>query len=202
MRKMIWLTTLLILFLVFVVPGILASTLKMIPAGDQPGYDSNQRLSIYGKRGVSQKFVSKEKNLTAVGTSIRNPNLKNKKEIIFNLYNEKEELVRTSLLSGLNIQDGDFVKFVFQSVPDSMNKIYSFTLLSPEAGPEETIEVFYTSFPTDSVLEYTYDEKIYPGGLPIVTFHKPESKWEVVKKVYSSWLSRFLFPGSQKLWLN
>jgi hypothetical protein len=189
---MIWLTTLSVLFVVLLVPAILAMTLKMIPAGDQPGYNSDQKLSIYGKRGISQRFISKEKNLTAIGTSIKNPNLKNKKEIILSLYDENNKLIRTSVLNGQNIQDGDFVKFVFEPVPNSLNKTYLFTIFSPEAGPEETIEVFYISSPADSVLEYTYDEKTYPGGLPIVTFHKPESKWEVVKKVYASWFFRFI----------
>jgi len=191
-KKMIWLTTLSVLFVVLLVPAILAMTLKMIPAGDQPGYNSDQKLSIYGKRGISQRFISKEKNLTAIGTSIKNPNLKNKKEIILSLYDENNKLIRTSVLNGQNIQDGDFVKFVFEPVPNSLNKTYLFTIFSPEAGPEETIEVFYISSPADSVLEYTYDEKTYPGGLPIVTFHKPESKWEVVKKVYASWFFRFI----------
>jgi len=191
-RKMIWLTTLSVLFVVLLVPAILAMTLKMVPAGDQPGYNSDQRISIYGKRGVSQEFVSKEKNLTAIGTSIRNPNLKNKKEIILSLYDENNKLIRTSVLNGQNVQDGDFVKFVFELIPDSLNKTYSFTIFSPEAGPEETIEVFYINSPTDSVLEYTYDEITYLGGLPIVTFHKPDSKWETVKRIYSSWFSRLL----------
>jgi len=196
MKKMIWLTTLFVAFLIFVVPGVLALTLDIIPAGDQPGFDSDRRLAIYGKRGIAQKFVSEEKNLTAIGTSIKNPNLKNRKEVLFNLYDEEGKLIRTSIVNGQNFQDGDFVKFVFQVVPDSSGKTYTFTLFSPEAGPEETIEVFYikddASFksPIENILEYTYDEKVYPGGLPLVTFHKPESRWEVTKKIYSSWLSK------------
>lgn len=192
MKKMIWLTTIFVLFLVLVVPGVLAVTLDMIPAGDQPGYNSNQRLSIYGERIVSQKFISKEKNLTAIGTSIRNPNLKNKKEIILNLYDESNKLIRTSTLNGQNFQDGDFVKFIFQPTTDSINRTYSFTISSPLAGPEETIEVFYFDTPTENILEYTYDEKSYPGGLPIVTFHKPDSKFQVVRKIYSNLFSRLL----------
>jgi hypothetical protein len=191
MKKMVWLTTLFVTFLIFVVPGILALTLDIIPAGDQPGFDSDQRLSIYGKRGVSQKFISVGANLTAIGTSMRNPNLKNKKEIILNLYDVKENLIRTSVVNGQNFQDGDFVKFVFQPIPDSSGKTYTFTLFSPDAGPEETIEVFYLKSPTENIIEYTYDEKSYPGGLPLVTFHKPGSRWEVIKKIYSNWFSRF-----------
>ena len=171
---------------------MLASTLDIIPYGDQPGYNSNQRLAVYGERTVSQKFISTEKNLAAIGTSIRNPNLKNKKEIILSLYDEDKNLVRTLTLNGQNFQDGDFVKFVFPEISDSEGKIYTFTISSPLAGPEETVEVFYFGGATENILEYTYDEKSYPGGLPIVTFYKPNSKLEVIKKVYSNWLSRLL----------
>lgn len=190
MKKMIWLTIFSVLFLIFVMPVVLAVALKVTPAGDQPGYNSDQRLPIYGIRGISQKFVSKEKNLTAIGTSIRNPNLKNKKEVILSLYDEEGKLMRTSTLNGQNFQDGDFVKFYFEPIADSTNKTYSFTLFSPEAGPEEIIEVFYINSPTDVILEFTYGKTTYPGGLPIVTFHKPGSKWEVIKEIYSGWLSR------------
>lgn len=198
MKKMIWLTTISILFLLFIVPGILASALDMIPANDQPGYDYDKRLSIYGERLLSQKFISRDKNLTAIGTSIRNPNLKNQKEIVFNLYDKDKNLIRSSILSGKNIEDGDFVKFVFQSVPDSSGKEYSFTLSSFDAGPGETIEVFIIE-PTADIIDYFYAEETHPGGIPLITFHKPDSKWEIVIGVYSSWFSRLLSLDSQKI---
>lgn len=192
MKKMIWLTTLSILFLIFIAPGILAFALDMAPAGDQPGYNSDKRLAIYGEREASQKFVSQESDLTAIGTSIRNPNLKNKKEIILNLYDQNRNLVRTSVLSGKVVPDGAFVKFVFAPIPDSKGVTYFFTISSPKADPEETVEVFYIETPTETILEFTYDEEVYPGGFPLVTFHRPASKWEIVRNVYKSWISRIL----------
>ncbi|MFH1863756.1 MAG: hypothetical protein ABIJ85_02515, partial [bacterium] len=117
--------------------------------------------------------------------------LKNKKEIMFNLYDKDKNLIRSSVLSGKNIEDGDFVKFVFDKINDSLNKTYTFTLSSPAAGPGEIIEVFIIK-PTEDVIEYSYGEEIRPGGAPIVTFHKPDSKWEIVIGVYSNWLSRLL----------
>ena len=66
------------------------------------------------------------------------------------------------------------------------------SIFVPYVIPEETVEVFYFGGATENILEYTYDEKSYPGGLPIVTFYKPNSKLEVIKKVYSNWLSRLL----------
>ncbi len=112
MKKLILFTTLFILFLVIIVPGVLALGVKLVPNGDQPGYNSDQRLSIYGERTVSQKFISDSTNLAAIGTSIRNPNLKNKKDIILNLYDGNEKLIRTSVLNGLAFQDGEFVMFL------------------------------------------------------------------------------------------
>lgn len=194
---MIWLTTLSILFLLFIAPGILALALDMVPANDQPGYDSNKRISIYGKRQITQKFISKDKNLTAIGTSIRNPNLKNRKEIVLNLYDKDKNLIRASTLNGQNIEDGAFVKFVFQTIPDSFEREYSFTLSSSGAGPEETVEVFYIE-PTADIIEYFYEEETHPGGIPLVTFHKPESKLRVIEEIYSNWLSRLLSLDFQK----
>lgn len=199
MKQMIWLTTFTILFIVFVVPGVLALKLSMTPASDQPGYSSDHRASIYGKRQISQKFMSREINLTAIGTSIKNPNLKNKKEIALNLYDGTNNLIRTSFLNGRNVQDGGFVKFVFEPILDSQNKTYSFTLSSPDAGPEDEIEVFLISSSTESVLEYTYDNITYSGGIPLVTFHKPDSKWQIMKTIYSNLFSRLLSPGFQRI---
>ena len=191
MKKMIWFTTISILFVLFIVPGIMASAIKMIPAGDQPGYGP-RRLSIYGIGELSQKFISKEKNLTAIGTTVKNPNLKNKKEVILNLYDANNNLIRKSILNGFNIGDGDFVKFVFEVVPDSLDKEYSFTLSSPTAAADEIIEVFLMDGPANGIIEYTFGEETHEGGIPLVTFHKPDSQWEVIRGVYSNWLSKLL----------
>ncbi|HLD92278.1 MAG TPA: hypothetical protein VI795_02680, partial [Patescibacteria group bacterium] len=95
MKKMIWLTIFTVLFLVFIVPVILSLALKIIPKNIQPSYDSNIRISVYKDREFTQEFIANNNNLTSIGTSIRNPNLKNKKDVIFNLYDENI-LIRTS----------------------------------------------------------------------------------------------------------
>ena len=197
MKKMIWFTSFLILFLLFITPGLMASLIDMMPANDQPGYSVDARASIYGERQFTQYFKSKDKNLIAVATSIKNPNLKNKKDIFFKLYDENDNLIRSSVLNGMNIGDGDFIKIIFDKISDSMNKKYYFTLSSPDAGEEEIIELFLIEA-TNEVLSYTYDEETRPGGAPIVTFHKPDSTWEIVKLVYLNWLSKLLPLGFQK----
>jgi hypothetical protein len=191
MKKIIWFTTISILFLVFLMPAVMASVINMIPSGDQPGYDGSSRVSIYGEYEFKQKFVSKYKNLVAVGTSIKNPNLANKKEIIFNLYDENNTLIRSAILSGKNIEDGDFVKFVFDEVNNSTGKTFIFTISSKTSGPGEIIEVFLVK-PTPHVIEYSYNKETKEGGAPIVTFHKPDSRLETIKLVYLNLLSRLI----------
>lgn len=180
-----------IIFLLFIFPGLMAMLIDMVPTNDQPGYGDMGRVSVYGERTFTQYFVSKNKNLTAVGTTIKNPNLHNKKDIVFDLYQENGILVRSVILNGFNIGDGDFVKIVFDKIPDSMDKKYYFTLSSPSAGDEEIIEIFLTE-KTEEILEYTYDEETKEGGAPIVTFHKPESRLETVKSIYSNLFSKLL----------
>ncbi|KKS95156.1 MAG: hypothetical protein UV71_C0011G0009 [Microgenomates group bacterium GW2011_GWC1_43_13] len=198
MKKLIWFTTITILFLVFIAPAFLALGIKMIPGENQPGYDPAQRLSIYQTRNVTQQFTSQDANLSAIGTSIRNPNLKNKKDIILTLFNENMEIIRTTTINGQNVEDGNFIKFVFEIVPNSENKTYFISLSSPDAGPEEMIEVFYSHNMPGWIEQYTYDQEVQPGGLPIVLYFKPVSKFAVIKDIYSNWFSRLLHLNSQK----
>ncbi len=198
MTKFSIFTVTIILFLILIFPALMASLIKMIPADDQPGYGSMGTVSVYGERVFKQVFLSKQKNLTSVATTIKNPNLNNKKDINFNLYDSNNDLVRTVVLNGFNIGDGDFVKIVFEMIPDSLNKKYYFSLSSPAAGEEEVIVLFLTG-QTDSILEYSYDEETHTGGAPIVTFHRPDSRLETIKLVYLNLLSKFLPLNSRKI---
>lgn len=198
MTKFSLFTIFTILALLLVAPVLMTSLIKMIPANDQPGYGNMGRVSVYGIRAFTQTFVSKQKNLTAIGTTIKNPNLNNKKDINFNLYDENNNLIRTIKLNGFNIGDGDFVKIVFDPIPDSSQKKYYFNLSSPDAKQDEIIEVFLTS-PTNEILSYTYDEETHIGGAPIVTFHKPDSRLETIKLVYLNIFSKFLLLNSRKI---
>lgn len=191
MNRFSQITILIILFILFVVPAALASLIKMTPANDQPGYGNMGTLSIYGTRDFTQFFVSKNKNLVAIGTTIKNPNLRNKKDINFSLYDINDNLVRSTTLNGFNIGDGDFVKIVFEPITDSENKRYYFTLSSPDAKQDEIVELFITA-QTSEILEYVYDEEKHMGGAPIVTFHRPDSRLETIKLVYLNLFSKLL----------
>lgn len=190
---MIWLTITFVLGLVFIVPVVLSMSLKMVPANVQPGFNYDVRLSIYRDRVFTQKFISKTANLTALGMSIRNPNLNNKAAIILNLYDMAGNIIRSVTISGMNLEDGSFTKFIFDPITDSLGKEYLFTIASPDAGPEETIELFIIGSDSSSgIIEYSYMGETYDGGTPIVSYNKPLSRWQTVRKIYSNLISRLL----------
>ena len=193
MNKLILVTTTFVLLLVFVVPGILAVNIKMVPYSSQPGYDVDHRRSIYFTNQVKQSFTSGEDRLTAIATTIGNPNMRNKKDVILNLY-EGKDLVRTSTVNGQNIPDGNFVRFVFEPIFDSKDKNYTFTLASPDAREEDVIYVYISpSAPNwigDTIFE---DNKVFSEGkLPMVTYHLPKNKISQLTQIYSSWISKII----------
>lgn len=201
MNKLIWVTTFSVLFFVFIFPGIVAMAIDMTPFNDQPGYSVEEKTSVYGKKVILQEFTSQEGNLTAIGISLGNPNLKNKKPITLTL-SEGENVIRAATINGLNLEDGDFVKFVFPVITDSKGKLYVFTITSPLAGADEVIYIFRSKETPDWMGKLRFNdgevEDDIEGGLPFVTFHKPQSRLQVVKVIYFNWLSRLLPLDSQK----
>jgi len=191
MKNMIWVTTISILFFVFVVPGIFAVLLKMIPDNIQPPLQKT--ADIYREFTVSQEFTSVSNNLTCLGMSIKNPNLANKKDVYFSLFDISGILVRQVKLSGMNIEDGGFIKFIFDPIKDSANKKYIFTLSSPGAGPGDLLAIYYSDqklFWMGQMKTGKFDSN---GAISFVTFYKPTSRLDTLNKVYSNWLSRLLF---------
>lgn len=185
---MIWFTVLSILFAVFVLPGVLALGIKYIPYDIQPSLDKVK--NIYGKYTVSQEFVSQEGQLTGIAMTIKNPNLKNKKDFFMDLYNDKGELQREVKFSGMNVEDGTYIKFLFDPIADSKGKNYLITLSNPSAGDEEVLGIYYTQKVPSWIGTMKFDLEEQEGGISIVTFHKPQSKWGVIKTIYSGWLKR------------
>lgn len=191
MKKLIWLTTLFVIFLIFVLPFAAAFFIRIIPDNDQPSYDINNKRGIFGIHEVSQVFKAQENNLTAVGISLGNPNLKNKSEVIFSLRDAGGEISREVKISGANIQDGDFIKFNFDPIANSKGKEFIFTLSSSMAGPEEVLNIYFSTQKTTWIGAATYDDKeTVDNGLPIVTYHKPLSYLQVAKDIFASWLKR------------
>jgi hypothetical protein len=196
MKKLIWITSLIVLFVIFVLPAFLALGIKNLPANIQPPLDKSKDL--YDVFDVSQEFVSQKPGLMGIGMSIKNPNLKNKQKVAFTLYDKDLKPVREVVLSGLNIEDGSFVKFMFDPIADSKNQKYTLIMSCPFAGPEEVLPIFYTENNPSWIGKMMYGKEDVVGGISMVTFHKPESRLKVIEEIYSNLFSRLLFPHSQK----
>lgn len=190
MKKLIILTTSFVFILIFILPFAAAFLIKIIPANDQPSYDINNKRGIFRINDVVQEFTSQEDYLTAVGLSLGNPNLKNKKEIIFDLMDTSGNEIRRATLNGANVQDGSLVKFTFDPISGSNNVKYLFRLSSPEAGPEEILTVPFSTIKTSWIGPAYYGKDVIANGLPIITYHKPTSYLSVVRQILTSWLSR------------
>lgn len=193
---MIWFTAVTVLFFVFVLPGLLGLFIKYIPYNYQPSLDNVR--GIYGIISVSQTFTSQEANLTGVGMTIKNPNLKNKSQFYFRLFSDDGRLVRQVVYSGANVEDGSYVKFLFDPIADSQGKTYIIRLENPSAGDEELLGVYYTNSKPGWIGAMTYDDKPVEGGVSLVTYHKPASRLSVIKGIYSNLLSRLLHLSSQR----
>ncbi len=193
MNKLILITTTFVLCLVFIVPGILATNIKMVPYSQQPGYDVDHRRSIYFTNLVMQSFTAEEDRLTAIATTIGNPNMRNKKDVVLKLY-EGKDLVRTSIVNGQNIPDGSFVKFVFEPIFDSKGKDYTFALASPDAREEDVIYVYISPNAPDWIGDTIFeDNKVFTEGkLPMVTYHLPKNKLSLILQLYKSWISKMI----------
>lgn len=182
MNKFIWFTIVSIFSIVFVIPALALIPLKIIPINDQPGFNGGITKVIYGDIKSSQFFHSNISNFAAIGTSIKNPSLANKKEIIMDLYDSGGNIIRTVKLNGYNIGDGQYVKFVFEPISDSLNKDYQFTISSPQAADHEAIGVFW--------------DELY--GIPTVYYKKPDNRLAIAREVYANLFSRLLLRHFQK----
>lgn len=188
MKKLIWLTTLTVLFVLVFLPGLLSLGLKYLPGNIQPSLDSTR--DVYGLYKVTQEFTSLEPRLTGIGMTIKNPNLKNKESVTFTLYNTNGDLLRQVTYSGANIGDGDFVKFIFDPVEDSQNQKYRFQIESPTANVLEVLPVFITTAKPSWLGNFIYNNEVNSGGVSMVAFYKPESKIKVIEEIYSSLFSK------------
>ncbi len=200
MNKLVVFTTIFVLVLVLALPGLLALPIKIIPYNDQPGYSTDYKRGVFGNSAVWQKFTSQEDNLAGIGLSIGNPNLKNKKDVILSLYEVNsvssdpgsELMVGKSVLNGLNISDGAYVKFLFDPISPSKGKNYIFSLESPEAGDLEVINIFFTKTIPNWIGELTVGDDLIDGSLPMVTLHKSQSKFGMIRGIYVSFLRRLV----------
>lgn len=190
MKKMIWITSLIVLFATLILPGILVVFVKFLPSGAQPPLGNT--IGVYEKNEIVQQFISTKDNLSGIAMTIKNPDFRNKQNIYLTVYDENSIQVAQSKLNGANIADGDFVKFVFDPIGSSLNKKYKFVLSSPDSNNSDQFPVFFTdtSAPWANGLSYLGED--VQGSVSFITLHVPTSKISLIGGMYSNLFGRFL----------
>lgn len=193
--RLVTFTTITIIFISLILPGVLSFGIRNIPQNDQPSLDRTQKL--YRDVAVSQTFVSTTNNFSGIGLSIKNPNLLNKKDVMLSIYEGDGNLVRTVSLSGTSIADGKFVKFRFAPIKISENRQFLFTLTAPSTSREEAdenraLEVFLTNQQPKDVFNLTIGDKIIEGSVSFVAFYKPPYPTYVLENIYLTWIRNFI----------
>jgi len=133
-------TVIFVFFLLLLAPALLSLGIREIPLKSQGALVN--RHKIYGDIVARQEFISQKNGLSAIAVTIRNFNLVNKKDITLTLVSE-DKVVREAKLNGANIPDGAFVKFKFDSIPDSFGKRYLLYISSPNSTSAEAFEIYF-----------------------------------------------------------
>lgn len=193
--RLVVLTTLLIIGLMLVWPAILTVGIRFIPENVQPSLDKSQK--IYNQGEITQPFKVQEDRLAAIGVSLRNPSLANKKDVTLELSQPDGTVIRQVSLNGRFIADGKFVRFSFPPVAKSKGSQYQFRLSAPTTQKDEALEVFLTNdsgYADAQIIEegkLVTKQEATPAAA-FVVFHQPESIPWLIDTIYSQWWSRFL----------
>lgn len=183
--KLIYVTCFLIIFLMFL-PAILIYFIKETPNDFQPPLHSTEH--IYADLTISQLFLSQEDGLSGIGMSIKNPNYINKKDIIIQIYDQEDQIIRSTILNGARISDGQLVKFKFNPIKYSKDKIFKFVLLAPQEGEQtKSLEVFLTyEIPNWSKGLYI-NNNLTDSSISFVTYHHIENPLSNIFNIYTKW---------------
>ncbi len=189
--KLVFFTVGFVMFLVFILPALLALGIRYIPYDIQPRLDNYEK--VYRHQSISQNLTGQKDNLSGFALSLKNPLLRNKKNINLTLIDENKTVVRRALLNGSNIQDGEYVKFIFTPISDSKGKNYTFILSAPDVDDNEALAAFYTFNKPDWAGELRIEDRLEPNGsVSFVGLYKPDTIFTTSIDIYSEWLRRFI----------
>lgn len=183
-----------VLFLVaiflIIVPILLSLGIKNIPNNFQPSMFKTVSISSTGT--IKQFFVSPENRLDGLGMSVKNPNFTNKTDLILQLYDEKDNLITTATKSGGTITDGGFIKFIFEPIPNSQGRKYSFVLLAPDSNPKEPFLVFLTQENNPQALGLIVSQKLADVQISFVSYYKTKNSFATIYKIYYGLVTKLM----------
>lgn len=180
--------TLLVVLLILFLPAFLAVFIKYLPDYEQPPTNGSRKVN--GAIVLSQSFTASQNGLSAIGLSIRNFTLINKKDLIMQVLDSNSLVVREIVTNGRIIDDGAFIRIRFAPIADSKNQQYTLKLVSPESQDNESLEIMTTQNACGNYGQFLVDEQFNDGGLAFVPFYTPQNRLMTVADVYSGVLKR------------
>lgn len=175
---------------IFFLPAILGIFIQYIPLSKIPELGGS--LKINGSIEVVQKFFFDKNNLSAIGLTIRNPSLVNKKDLIFKLEDEKRNLLREVRINGKVIDDGTLLKIKFAPLTDSMNKLYKFSLSSPESKSEESVEVYLAKDNSKGDWGVEVNSELTDGQIAFIGYSTPENRVMTSVNIYLEFFRKLI----------
>lgn len=189
--KPLWITTVVIILLVFILPGLLSLGIRFEQFGHQPSLDRVENIDA--NNSISQDFISPQNRLTGIALSLKNPLFRNKKDIILTLYNFGNQPIRTATLNGAHIQDGGLVKFMFDPINDSEGKNYLYILSASQVDPKDSLQVFYTVNKQSWVNDVKFNGEDVTGyAVSFAPLYKQASTLALATNIYSGWFGRLM----------
>lgn len=182
-------TIIILIALLIAVPALLTFLITYIPSLPQPSLGATQKIDEW--ENLSQSFTEKNNNLAEVALTLKNPDFKNKQDIIFNLYDSTGHLLRTTTRNGSSIIDGDFVKFQFAPIADSANQSYTFTLSAPRVNINDALESYISPQNTPGGVMKVND-KVATGSASFATFYRIPNRFFVLKSVLQGVVQKLL----------
>lgn len=181
-------TLLILILLLVIIPAVLTFGITYIPSLPQPSLVATQKIDE--RETLSQTFVEKNNNLAEVAITLKNPDFKNKQDIILSLYDNTGALLRTVTRNGSSVTDGDFVKFQFAPITNSANQSYTFTLTAPKVDINNALES-YTSPDSVPGEVMKIDDKVATGSASFATFYRIPNRLFVLRTVVVGVLNKF-----------
>jgi hypothetical protein len=183
--KAIIFTTFIVLVTVLILPGVLSLGIRKIPGSFQPPLSDSQDVDKL--LSVSQSFKAQFNNLSDFALTIRNPFLRNKKDLIFTITSDRGE-ERKVIINGSNIPDGGYINFNFSPFTDSQGHMYKVSFSAPDTKPDESLLLYHSNLPYEG--EYQVNGEVKTGSLSFVSYYKPANLFGPVLIIYQNWLNK------------
>lgn len=188
--RLVKVNTILVFIALLLMPALLSLGINNIPYGNQPSTDWS--VKVFQNNIIEQKFTAQVNNLSAIGISIKNPNLANTGDIVLQLLSSDRHILRTSTLNGQHIPDGGFEQFTFMPVSDSLNQPYILELSAPSSVDLDSYEIFMTRQQISAVDPAMSNGVLVPGSMAFVQYEHPRNKLTLLGSIYLTWINKLV----------